>query len=85
VFEAGLFLAAHGRDRTQLLLPTYAASDARKDVAVPSDVLGLTWNGFAWSDGPAALPVCRPRPVLCAINSPPLARARASQLLFLLL
>ena len=54
VFEAGLFLAAHGRDRTQLLLPTYAASDARKDVAVPSDVLGLTWNGFAWSDGPAA-------------------------------
>jgi predicted nucleotide-binding protein len=85
VFEAGLFLAAHGRDRTQLLLPTYASSDARKDVAVPSDVLGLTWNGFAWSDGPAALPVCRPRPVLCAINSPPLARARASQLLFLLL
>jgi hypothetical protein len=51
VFEAGLFLAAHGRERTQLLLPKYAATDERKNVAVPSDVLGLTWNGFAWNDG----------------------------------
>lgn len=52
VFEAGLFFAAHGRERTQLLLPKYVATDPRKDVAVPSDVLGLTWNAFAWNDGP---------------------------------
>jgi len=50
VFEAGLFLAAHGRDRTQLLLPKYTVGDPRKNVAIPSDVLGLTWNGFAWND-----------------------------------
>lgn len=53
VFEAGLFLASHGRERTQLLLPRYAANDSRKAVSVPSDVLGLTWNGFAWKDGAA--------------------------------
>jgi hypothetical protein len=51
VFEAGLFLATHGRERTQLLLPNYGAADTRKKVAVPSDVLGLIWNGFAWNDG----------------------------------
>jgi hypothetical protein len=52
VFEAGLFLAAHGRERTQLLLPEYADTDVRKKVAVPSDILGLTWNSYAWSDDP---------------------------------
>lgn len=52
VFEAGLFLAAHGRERTQLFLPKYAKGDPRGSVAVPSDVLGLTLNTYAWSDGP---------------------------------
>jgi hypothetical protein len=52
VFEGGLFLAAHGRERTQLLLPTYSPGDPRGRLAVPSDVLGLTWNAYAWSDGP---------------------------------
>jgi hypothetical protein len=49
VFEAGLFFAAHGRRRTQLLLPTYASSDKRK-VAIPSDLYGLTVTYYQWAD-----------------------------------
>src|SRR5262245_60106131 len=30
VFEAGLFFAEHGRERTQLLVPNYAADDPKK-------------------------------------------------------
>lgn len=52
IFEAGLFLAAHGRERTQLMVPTYTEGDRRKEVAIPSDVAGMTWNPYAWSDGP---------------------------------
>jgi hypothetical protein len=51
VFEAGLFIATHGRERTQLMVPGYADSDLRKNVAIPSDVAGMTWNGYAWDDG----------------------------------
>src|SRR5215216_4819297 len=51
VFEAGLFIAAHGRERTQLMVPGYADNDPRKNVAIPSDVAGMTWNGYAWDDG----------------------------------
>jgi hypothetical protein len=51
VFEAGLFMAAHGRARTQLMVPKYEASDRRTGVAVPSDVQGLTWNQYPWADG----------------------------------
>jgi len=53
VFEAGLFISAHGRQRAQLLLPSYAASDARK-VAIPSDLQGLTVTPYQWADGDAA-------------------------------
>ena len=51
VFEAGLFIAAHGRERTQLMVPRYAPGDQRGAVAIPSDVAGLTWNAYPWSDG----------------------------------
>lgn len=53
VFEAGLFFAAHGRQRAQLLLPTYAASDQRR-VAIPSDLHGLTVTDYQWADGDVA-------------------------------
>lgn len=52
VFEAGLFIAAHGRARTRLMVPSYPASDGRKSVAIPSDVAGMTWHPYAWKDGP---------------------------------
>ena len=51
VFEAGLFIATHGRNRTQLMVPLYGDNDARKETAVPSDVAGMTWNQYAWADG----------------------------------
>jgi hypothetical protein len=51
VFESGLFISAHGRERTQLMIPQYDPADPRAKVAVPSDVHGLTWNPFAWADG----------------------------------
>jgi hypothetical protein len=54
VFEAGLFFAAHGRKRAQLLLPTYAPSDHRK-VAIPSDLHGLTVTYYQWADGDVAV------------------------------
>jgi hypothetical protein len=52
VFEAGLFIASHGRQRTQLMVPQYAKNDDRGKVAIPSDVAGMTWNTYPWSDGP---------------------------------
>jgi len=52
VFEAGLFIAAHGRERTQLMIPRYEPGDKRADVVVPSDVSGMTWNQYQWADGP---------------------------------
>ncbi len=50
-FEAGLFIATHGTDRTQLMVPDYGPDDARKKVKIPSDVAGLTYNSYAWRDG----------------------------------
>lgn len=50
VFEAGLFIAAHGRERTQLMIPKYQPGDARASVSVPSDVSGMTWNQYHWAD-----------------------------------
>src|SRR2546423_2325072 len=44
VFEAGLFIAAHGRERAQLMIPRYEPGDPRASVATPSDVAGMTWN-----------------------------------------
>ncbi|MFA5913853.1 MAG: TIR domain-containing protein [Burkholderiales bacterium] len=52
VFEAGLFIATHGRSRTQLMVPEYEDIDDRKTTAIPSDVAGMTWNPYAWVDGP---------------------------------
>ena len=52
VFEAGLFFAEHGRDRTQLLIPDYTADDPlKRKVALPSDLGGLTVNYFPWPSG----------------------------------
>ena len=51
VFEAGLFIAQHGRQRTQLMIPRYQPGDPRGNVAVPSDVQGMTWNQYQWVDG----------------------------------
>lgn len=51
VFEAGLFIATHGRARTQLMVPKYQEGDERTRAAVPSDVQGLTWNQYAWAEG----------------------------------
>lgn len=52
VFEAGLFIASHGRARTQLMVPRYAETDKRRTVSIPSDVSGMTWNSYSWNDGP---------------------------------
>jgi Predicted nucleotide-binding protein containing TIR-like domain len=52
VLEAGLFIAAHGRARTQLLVPIYPDDDARKNVAIPSDVAGMTRKPYDWQEGP---------------------------------
>ena len=53
VFEAGLFIAAHGQERSQLMIPRYEPGDKRAKVAVPSDLAGMTWNQYQWTDGPA--------------------------------
>lgn len=51
VFEAGLFIAAHGRQRTQLMLPRYPSGDSQWETSLPSDLHGVTWNGFTWIAG----------------------------------
>lgn len=52
IFEAGLFLGQHGRNRTQLFVPDYGPhDDDKRRVAVPSDLTGLTVNHFTWRDG----------------------------------
>lgn len=51
VFEAGLFIATHGRNRTQLMVPVYGDDDPRKKVSVPSDLAGMTCNQYTWDDG----------------------------------
>ena len=50
-FEAGLFIGTHGPERTQLMLPDYPVDDPRKAVKVPTDLQGLTYNLYTWSDG----------------------------------
>lgn len=52
VFEAGLFMATHGRDRAQLMIPRYELGDQRTEVAIPSDLAGMLRNEFEWVDGP---------------------------------
>jgi predicted nucleotide-binding protein len=52
VFEAGLFIATHGRERTQLMVPSYDPGDSRSKIRVPTDVAGLTYNLYSWKDGP---------------------------------
>ena len=51
VFEAGLFIATHGRERTQLMVPSYDPGDFRSKIRVPTDVAGLTYNLYSWNDG----------------------------------
>lgn len=51
VFEAGLFIAGHGRHRTQLMEPVYASNDERSKVSIPSDVIGMMRNRYDWVDG----------------------------------
>jgi len=53
VLETGMFIAAHGRERTHILIPSLPRGDSRGRVAVPTDLLGLTWNGYDWVDGVA--------------------------------
>jgi hypothetical protein len=53
LFEAGLFIAKHGRARTQLMVPKYQPGDARGSVAIPTDLAGLTWQSYQWADGEA--------------------------------
>jgi hypothetical protein len=53
LIEAGMFIAAHGRDRTQLLIPKLPEDDPRGKVAVPADFWGLTMNYYQWRDGRA--------------------------------
>ncbi|MCG3193046.1 MAG: hypothetical protein DIJKHBIC_02295 [Thermoanaerobaculia bacterium] len=50
IFEAGLFLGAHGRKRTRLLVPrpTRRRQDPQKN---PSDLLGLHLEYFTWHSG----------------------------------
>lgn len=50
VFEAGLFLAMHGRNRTRIVIPSYPDGDERKKAAAPTDLQGLTYHSFPWSD-----------------------------------
>src|SRR5262249_15972882 len=52
-FEAGLFYAAHGRERTQIMVPEYQATDERRKIKVPTDLNGLTLNYYAWQNGVA--------------------------------
>jgi hypothetical protein len=85
VFEAGLFIAAHGKERTQLMVPSYPANDARASVAVPSDVTGLTWNQYQWVDGPAeatGLPLAAGRvcDYLCTLRPRPRTATALSNL-----
>lgn len=51
IFEAGLFLAAHGRERTQIFLPDSLEAPGKIGVAgVPSDFNGVTLNYFRWKN-----------------------------------
>jgi hypothetical protein len=50
VFEAGMFIASHGRERTQLLIPQLPAGAPEGRVAAPTDVMGLTWNQYPWQE-----------------------------------
>src|ERR1700674_802412 len=72
VFEAGLFIAKHGRARTQLMVPRYQPQDPRGKVAIPTDLAGLTWQSYEWADGPAQ-----------ATGLPLTARTACDQLLIL--
>jgi hypothetical protein len=53
IFEAGLFIASHGSQRVQLMVPEYDMGDERRNVKVPSDIVGFTYNSYRWVDGPA--------------------------------
>lgn len=48
LIEAGMFVTAHGRDRTQLLIPKQSSD---LEVAIPSDFWGLTFNYYEWVKG----------------------------------
>jgi hypothetical protein len=51
VFEAGLFLAAHGRKRVAIVAPIrQAATGERLKAELPSDLAGLTYTGFVVRD-----------------------------------
>src|ERR1041384_8344081 len=50
-FEGGLFIASHGRERTQLMVPEYESGDPRRNHHIPSDLAGLTYNPYRWVDG----------------------------------
>jgi hypothetical protein len=65
-FEAGLFIATHGRERTQLLVPQYEPGDPRRNNHMPSDLNGLTYNPYQWVDGdPQATGLPRTARVVC--------------------
>jgi hypothetical protein len=50
-FEGGLFIASHGRERTQLMVPEYGPGDVRRNMHMPSDLAGLTYNPYRWANG----------------------------------
>ena len=52
VFEAGVFLATHGRERCQVMVPRYQSGDRRGTVGIPTDLSGVTRNEYRWADGP---------------------------------
>jgi hypothetical protein len=51
LFEAGMFFAAHSRQRTQIMVPSYQDQDKQKKVAIASDLAGLTLSYFHLPDG----------------------------------
>jgi predicted nucleotide-binding protein with TIR-like domain len=50
IFEAGMFIAGHGRHRTQLMEAVYGDKDERSKLSVPSDVSGVNRYKYTWVD-----------------------------------
>lgn len=65
-FEGGIFIASHGRERTQLMVPEYEPGDPRTKMHIPSDLAGLTYNPYRWVDGdPTATGLPRAARTVC--------------------
>src|SRR5215213_7340237 len=51
IFEAGMFVAAHGTDRTQIVVPRDPGKAPGTEVSIPSNLQGLVLEEFPWSKG----------------------------------